>query len=46
MLSAIAGDIAADAQPELMFDSDYDPEYDRIEQSEEAGILPFLPGVV
>jgi len=43
-LSAIAGDIATDAQLELMFDSDYDPEYDRIEQSEEAD-LPFLQGL-
>lgn len=40
-LSVIAGDIANEAQLELMFDSDYDPEYDRIEQSEEPD-LPFL----
>lgn len=44
MLSAIAGDIASGAQLELMFDSDYDPEYDRIEQTEEAD-LPFLQGL-
>jgi len=40
-LSVIAGDIANEAQLELMFDSDFDPEYDRIEQSEEPD-LPFL----
>jgi hypothetical protein len=44
MLSAIAGDIASGAQLELMFDSNYDPEYDRIEQAEEAD-LPFLQGL-
>lgn len=40
-LSAVAGDIANEAQLELMFDSGFDPEYDRIEQSEEPD-LPFL----
>lgn len=40
-LSEIAGDMASEAQLELMFESEYDPEYDRIEQSEEAD-LPFL----
>ena len=40
-LSVVAGDVANEAQLELMFDSDFDPEYDRIEQSEEPD-LPFL----
>lgn len=40
-LSVIAADIAGPAGMELFYDTDDDPEYDRIEQTEEAD-LPFL----
>ena len=38
-LSVVAGDIAAGAGVELFFDTDDDPEYDRIEQTEESDLV-------